>query len=173
MTQPKWFIAIALGCLAFLTMQAANAQTAHADLINAQGQKIGAAKLTQTNDGVQMEVSVSQLPPGTHGIHLHTVGKCETPGFTTAGGHFNPGMKKHGTENPEGSHAGDLVNLEVGADGTAKATFVTTAVTLGQGPNSLFHQGGTALVIHEKADDYKSDPAGNSGARIACGVIQN
>jgi superoxide dismutase, Cu-Zn family len=103
---------------------------------------------------------------------VHTVGKCDPPDFASAGGHLNPDMKKHGKENPDGPHAGDLNNLEVGADGTAKASFVDSKVTLGDGPNSLFHDGGTALVIHEKADDYKTDPSGNSGPRIACGPIQ-
>jgi superoxide dismutase, Cu-Zn family len=146
--------------------------SAHADIVNAQGQKIGTATLRQTDAGVRIQVNVTQLPPGTHGIHIHTVGKCDPPAFTTAGAHLNPDTKKHGKDNPEGPHAGDLMNLEVSRKGTAKTTFVDTAVTLGDGPNSLFHDGGTALVIHEKADDYKTDPAGNSGARIACGVIQ-
>jgi superoxide dismutase, Cu-Zn family len=146
--------------------------SAHADIINAQGQKIGTATLAQTQAGVRIRVNVAQLSPGAHGIHIHTVGKCEPPAFTSAGGHFNPDNKKHGKDNPEGPHAGDLVNLEVGTNGAAKTTFVDSAVTLGDGPNSLFHEGGTALVIHEKADDYKTDPAGNSGARIACGVIE-
>ena len=147
-------------------------QSAHADIVNTQGQKIGSAIVHPSNGGVRIDVQVSQLPVGTHGIHIHTVGKCEGPAFTTAGGHFNPASKKHGKENPEGPHAGDLQNIEVGADGTGKASLSDLNVTLGDGPNSLLHEGGTALVIHEKADDYKTDPAGNSGARIACGVIQ-
>jgi superoxide dismutase, Cu-Zn family len=146
--------------------------SAHADIVNAQGQKIGTATFAQTHAGVRIQVNVSQLPPGTHGIHIHNVGKCDPPAFTSAGPHLNPDNKKHGKDNPEGPHAGDLVNLEVGSNGKAKTMFVDTAVTLGDGPNSLFHGGGTALVTHEKADDYKTDPAGNSGARIACGVIQ-
>ena len=117
-------------------------------------------------------MSVEKLPPGTHGIHIHTVGKCEGPAFTTAGGHFNPDAKKHGKDNPDGMHAGDLLNIEVGADGTGNANLRAMNVTLGDGPNSLFHDGGTALVIHATADDYKTDPSGNSGARIACGVIE-
>jgi superoxide dismutase, Cu-Zn family len=117
-------------------------------------------------------VNVSQLPPGKHGIHVHAVGKCDGPAFTTAGGHLNPDTKKHGKDNPEGPHAGDLLMIEAKADGTAKATLLDTMVTLGDGPNSVFHEGGTSIVIHEKEDDYKTDPAGNSGARIACGVIQ-
>lgn len=144
----------------------------HADIANAQGQKIGTAMIHPSDSGVRIDVEVSQLSPGTHGIHIHTVGKCEGPAFASAGGHFNPTTKKHGKDNPEGSHAGDLLNIEVGADGTGKASLLAPNATLGEGANSLFHEGGTALVIHEKADDYKTDPAGNSGARIACGVIQ-
>jgi Cu-Zn family superoxide dismutase len=147
-------------------------KSAHADIVNAKGQKIGTAKILAAKQGVKIEVSVSQLPPGTHGIHIHAVGKCEGPDFKTAGPHLNPDNKKHGKDNPEGPHAGDLLNLEVKADGTAKATLLDTMVTLGDGPNSVFHEGGSAIVIHEKEDDYKTDPAGNSGARIACGVIQ-
>jgi len=147
-------------------------KSAHADIVNAQGQNIGSAKIVPAKKGVKIEVNVSQLPPGRHGIHIHAVGKCDGPAFTTAGGHLNPDTKKHGKDNPEGPHAGDLLMIEVKADGTAKATLLDTMVTLGDGPNSVFHDGGTSIVIHEKEDDYKTDPAGNSGARIACGVIQ-
>ncbi|MGB9243039.1 MAG: superoxide dismutase family protein [Candidatus Acidiferrales bacterium] len=147
-------------------------KSAHADIVNAQGQKIGTAKILPAKKGVKIEVSVAQLPPGKHGIHIHAVGKCDGPAFTTAGGHLNPDTKKHGKDNPEGPHAGDLLMIDVKADGTAKGTLLDTMVTLGDGPNSLFHDGGTSIVIHEKEDDYKTDPAGNSGARIACGVIQ-
>src|SRR5580692_4372745 len=147
------------------------AQSAHADIVNAAGQKIGTATFAAAAGAVRIDVDVTQLPPGTHGIHIHAVGKCEGPDFKTAGGHFNPAGKKHGKDNPEGAHNGDLLNLEVAADGHGSASLLDAAVTLGDGPTSLFQPGGTAIVIHAAADDYKTDPAGNSGARIACGVI--
>ena len=147
------------------------AQSAHADIVNATGQKIGTATFSPSADGVRIDVDVTQLPAGTHGIHIHTVGKCEGPDFKTAGGHFNPTGKKHGKDNPEGSHNGDLLNLEVAADGHGTASLLDANVTLHDGATSLFQPGGTAIVIHAAADDYKTDPAGNSGARIACGVI--
>ncbi len=148
------------------------AQSAHADIVNAQGKRIGTATIRRANGGIAIDVEVSQLPPGTHGIHIHTAGKCEGPAFTSAGAHLNPTSKKHGKDNPEGPHAGDLVNIQVEVSGDGKASLLDSNVTLRDGPNSLFHEGGTAIVIHEKADDYKTDPAGNSGARIACGVIE-
>jgi superoxide dismutase, Cu-Zn family len=147
------------------------AQSAHADIVNATGQKIGTATFSPSAGGVRVDVDVTQLPAGTHGIHIHTVGKCEGPDFKTAGGHFNPAAKKHGKDNPEGPHNGDLLNLEVAADGHGAASLLDANVTLRDGPTSLFQPGGTAIVIHAAADDYKTDPAGNSGARIACGVI--
>jgi superoxide dismutase, Cu-Zn family len=140
-------------------------------LSNAQGQSVGMAELSPAAQGVSIKLNLMNLAPGEHAIHVHAVAKCEGPGFTTAGGHFNPDMKHHGLQNPDGPHAGDMPNFTVAADGTAKATVVAPGVTMGDDSHSIFTNGGTALVIHDKADDMKSDPAGNAGARIACGTI--
>jgi superoxide dismutase, Cu-Zn family len=162
--------AMALYCTSAIAQQ--KTSSAQADIVNTQGQKIGTATIRPSGSGVHINVEVSQLPPGVHGVHIHAVGKCEGPAFTSAGAHFNPTSKKHGKDNPEGPHAGDLLNIEVATDGTGKASLSNSNVALGGGPNSLFPSSGTALVIHEKPDDYKTDPAGDSGARIACGVIR-
>ena len=122
--------------------------------------------------GVQISLDIEKLPPGEHGIHIHQNAKCEGPDFATAGGHFNPGAKKHGTLNPDGPHAGDMPNFTVDKDGKAKKVVVDPRVTMAANdPTSVFANGGTALVIHAAADDMKTDPSGNSGARIACGII--
>lgn len=142
------------------------------NLMNAEGKKIGTAVLTEVPGGVKVAVEAANLRPGKHGIHFHETGVCQGPDFKSAGAHFNPMGKKHGLENPEGPHAGDLPNLEVGADGKAKTEFVTKLVTLTPGkPNSLIRTGGTALVIHLQPDDQRTEPSGNAGDRIACGVI--
>jgi Cu-Zn family superoxide dismutase len=141
------------------------------ELKDLQGASIGTATLSPAaGGGVSIALDVKNLPPGEHAFHVHQVAKCEPP-FATAGPHFNPEGKKHGLENPAGSHAGDMSNFTVGADGTAKTTVKNAQVTLGSGPNSVFASGGTSLVIHAKADDMKTDPAGNAGDRIACGAI--
>lgn len=144
------------------------------DLLDTQGKKIGNAKITEHgNKGIKIHIEASQLTPGTHGFHIHENGKCDPPDFTSAGSHFNPVGKQHGFNNPEGFHSGDLPNLEVGSDGKVTADIISEALTLEKGlPHSIIKPGGTSLVIHEKADDYKSDPSGNSGGRIACGVIK-
>lgn len=141
-------------------------------LKNAEGKDVGAATFTPTKGGVKVQVRVANLSPGKHGIHVHAIAKCEPPDFQSAGGHFNPLGKKHGLHNPEGAHAGDMPNLTVGKNGKAKATFTAKGATLREGEGSLFGPEGTALVIHADPDDGKTDPAGNAGARIACGVIE-
>lgn len=142
-------------------------------LIDAKGEPVGTAALAAENGGVRIRLSVRGLTPGEHGIHFHERGVCKPPDFTSAGGHFNPFGKKHGLLNPEGPHAGDLPNLVVGPDGRAEAIFFTPRVTLERGrPNSLLRPGGTALIIHEKRDDQRTDPTGNSGARVVCGEIR-
>ncbi|NOU93833.1 superoxide dismutase family protein [Paenibacillus sp. LMG 31456] len=142
------------------------------DIMDSKGAKVGTAVLSEAAEGVRLQVEVSGLPSGIHGIHIHQTGVCTAPDFKSAGEHFNPEGKKHGFENPEGYHAGDLLNLEIGSDGKGKAELIDKKVTLAKDKaNSLLKPGGTALVIHEAADDYKTDPSGNSGARIACGVI--
>lgn len=165
---------VALGLLFFsavLSAQGSSAKQVKAELINAQGEKIGTAILTEGAKGVKIKLTASKLPPGVHGFHIHAVGKCDPPEFASAGAHFNPEGKKHGLQNPEGPHAGDLPNITVKQDGTVEVEVVARSVTLGEGKNSLFHPDGTSLMVHADPDDGKSDPSGHAGARIACGVI--
>jgi Cu-Zn family superoxide dismutase len=156
---------------ALFTIGVAAQSATKVELKNAKGEAVGSAAITAAGSGVSIALDVKGLTPGEHGIHVHGVAKCEAPGFTTAGPHFNPDMKKHGMQNPEGPHAGDMMNFTVAADGTAKTTVTDQHVSLGTGANSIFANGGTALVIHAGPDDMKTDPSGNSGDRIACGTI--
>lgn len=168
---------ILLLILAFAVGTAAAVETrikpAKAVLINAQGESVGWAALMEVpGRGVRVQLKVSNLSPGRHAFHIHDVGKADAPDFKSAGGHFNPAHKQHGHKNPAGAHAGDLPNLLVGKDGKGRADIVVSGVTLGEGETSLFHPGGTSLVIHASEDDQRTDPSGNAGARVACGVIE-
>lgn len=148
-----------------------SAQVKHVDLKDAKGNSVGMAMIgAAKGGGVSIELDVKGLPAGEHAIHFHAVPKCEAP-FTSAGSHFNPANKKHGLQNPEGPHAGDMPNFTVAANGTAKTTVTNKNVTIADGPNSIYASGGTALIIHAAADDMKTDPSGNAGDRIACGTI--
>jgi len=145
--------------------------TAGASLKDKEGKDVGVATLIQMPEGVRVAVTGYRLPPGTHGLHIHAVAQCQPPDFASAGGHFNPAGKQHGQLNPAGPHAGDLPNLVVAESGEGGIDITTKAVALDPGPTSLLEGKGTSIVIHAAPDDEKTDPTGNSGARIACGVI--
>ena len=162
-----YVVAIAGGLMSL----SAHAQTAKALLKDAQGKDVGQVQLIQTPHGVLMKMALKGAPPGERAFHIHAVGKCEPP-FTSAGPHFNPGNHKHGMEAKEGSHAGDMPNLHIPANGELTIEIANPTISLVKGqPNSLFDADGSAIVIHAAADDYKTDPAGNAGDRIICGVV--
>ena len=135
-----------------------------------QGRTVGRVTITETPHGLLVRGAVDGLPPGPHAIHFHETGKCEPP-FTSAGGHFNPAQKSHGVLTPGGPHAGDLPNLVVPASGKLEFELFSPGLSLTSGPGAVLDADGTAVVIHAKADDYASQPAGDSGDRIACGLL--
>ena len=148
-------------------------QRAMSGLLDKDGKAVGSATLSEDRIGLRVELRVVGLPEGLHGVHVHAVGKCDGPEFTTAGVHFNPAGKVHGTLSTNGPHAGDLGNLEVKKDGTGLLSVTTPHLSLVPGASTnVAASGGLAIVVHAQADDEKTDPTGNSGARIACGVIK-
>ncbi len=145
---------------------------ANASLFDTSGTRVGLATFSEVDGTGQMGISVSGLSPGQHGMHIHENGACTPPAFESAGGHFNPPSKQHGLLNPEGPHAGDMPNLLVEADGSADTTFTVSATLLAQGSGSMIGAQKRAFVIHADPDDQKTDPSGNSGSRVVCGVIE-
>jgi Cu-Zn family superoxide dismutase len=162
-------VVLAAGCSSLVPTPTNS--TATAEVRTAAGAVVGTASLTEVSGGVRIVLEAKGLPPGAHGVHLHDIGRCDPPGFESAGGHVNPDGKSHGLLNPAGPHAGDLPNLTVGADGSGRFETMNTRIALAAGPSSILDADGSALVIHGNPDDFTTDPAGGSGARIACGVV--
>ena len=163
-------IATLLASSALAADQGSPVYKASAVLKDATGKEIGLATFSATPSGTLLDLNLIAAQPGVHAIHVHAVGKCEPPDFKSAGPHFNPDQTRHGIMSPEGPHAGDLPNIHVPADGKLEVEFLNPVVTLSQ-ESALLDADGSSIVIHAGPDDYKTDPAGNSGDRIACGVI--
>lgn len=171
----RWKAALITAVLLVAAAALMAAETAdkpvEAMLRNAEGKNVGVAKLTDTPNGVLVHVDFADMPAGEHAFHIHETGKCEPP-FESAGGHFNPTGKKHGFEDSAGFHAGDMPNIVIPASGSVKVEVFVPNVRLRDGAAKLLDDDGSALVVHAGVDDYKSDPAGNAGDRIACGVVE-
>ena len=149
----------------------APAALAHADIVSSSGVTAGSAVVERSGDSIALKLDLNGITPGAHGLHFHTTGNCDGPGFTTAGSHLNPHGKLHGTGNPQGSHLGDLPNVTAASDGKVRVT-IPLSEPVSELEAFLFDADGTAIVVHASADDYTTDPSGNSGSRIACGVLR-
>ena len=155
-----------------ITTNASESLTASAQMNDVKGSSLGSIELKESEKGVLISLHLENVPAGERAIHIHEAGKCEPPAFDTAGAHFNPTNKEHGHNNPKGYHLGDLPNITADADGKVELEFLAEGLTLQKDAlNSLIDQNGSAFIIHEKADDYVTDPSGNSGKRIACGIV--
>lgn len=167
----RFFCSLIAAAITFLTTFSAQAQAAKASLKDATGKDVGQVQLIQTLHGILLKMSLKGIPAGARAFHIHAVGKCEPP-FASAGPHFNPASKKHGIEAIGGAHAGDMPNLHIPASGELVVEVADPRLSLVKDqPNSVFDADGSSIVIHVGPDDYKTDPAGNAGDRIACGVI--
>jgi Cu-Zn family superoxide dismutase len=163
---------LAAGCARTGIDSAPPPAAAAAELRDAGGRIVATARLLDERDGLRVQVTVTGLNAGSYGAHIHAVGRCDPPGFESAGPHWNPAGRQHGSRNPMGQHAGDLPNLFAGADGRGTLEYLVRGARLaGGGRMALLDGDGSALVIHAAADDHRTDPSGNSGARIACGVF--
>ncbi|MFN3387426.1 MAG: superoxide dismutase family protein [Allosphingosinicella sp.] len=144
---------------------------ATADIRDAAGRTRARATATESGDSIRVRVEAVDMTAGAYGTHVHTTGRCDAPSFESAGGHWNPTGRQHGRDNPQGEHKGDLPNLLVGTDGRGSFEFTIPGASISQGPNRLLDADGAAIVVHSGADDYRTDPSGNSGSRVACGVL--
>lgn len=171
MIAPMMLAGLALSAAGCAGEEAGAGRAGTVDLRSATGETMARASVTQGADGASVSIEAAGLQAGTYGVHVHTTGRCDAPAFESAGAHWNPTTRQHGTQNPQGPHQGDLPNLTVGADGRGTVAFVIPGARLTGGDAPMMDADGAAVVVHADPDDYRTDPSGNSGARIACGVL--
>lgn len=175
MIQPGLVLLLLAGCQAANNQEPASVEppprSASAQLRDVSGRTVAAASADETGDALRVRIEAAGLGVGVYGVHLHSAGRCERPSFESAGPHWNPANREHGRDNPRGQHLGDLPNLLVGTDGRGSLEFTIPGAALAAGDRRLFDADGAAIVLHARPDDYRTDPSGNSGTRIACGVI--